>query len=77
MVAGWMDRQPLKAVEPPWGVCAHKLMSIMTSKDRVYAALRRQPADRVPVFMWFHPATAARLGVELGVPSEPFELKRE
>jgi uroporphyrinogen decarboxylase len=29
----------------------------MNPKDRVYAALRRQPADRVPIFMWFHPET--------------------
>ena len=29
----------------------------MNSKQRVYAALRREPADRVPIFMWFHPGT--------------------
>ena len=40
----------------------------MTSKQRVHAALRRQPVDRVPVFMWFHPQTARRLGSMLGVP---------
>jgi len=33
----------------------------MNSKERVHAALARQPVDRVPVFMWFHPDTAARL----------------
>ena len=31
----------------------------MTSKQRVQAALRRQPVDRVPIFMWFHPDTRA------------------
>ncbi|MCC6857002.1 MAG: hypothetical protein IT158_00500, partial [Bryobacterales bacterium] len=33
----------------------------MTSRERVRAAIARQPADRVPIFMWFHPETAARL----------------
>ncbi|MCR4438061.1 MAG: uroporphyrinogen decarboxylase family protein [bacterium] len=40
----------------------------MTSKERVHAALRREPADRVPIFMWFHPDTAQRLGRSLGIP---------
>jgi uroporphyrinogen decarboxylase len=34
----------------------------MNSNERVTAALKRQPVDRVPVFMWFHPETARRLG---------------
>jgi len=25
----------------------------MTSKQRIHTALRREPIDRVPVFMWF------------------------
>ncbi len=29
----------------------------MNSKQRVYAALRREPTDRIPIFMWFHPET--------------------
>jgi uroporphyrinogen-III decarboxylase len=33
----------------------------MTPKERVHAALRREPVDRVPVFMWFHPQTARLL----------------
>jgi len=33
----------------------------MTPKARVYASLHRQPVDRVPIFMWFHPETARRL----------------
>lgn len=41
----------------------------MTSKQRVHAALRREPVDRVPVYMWFHPGTAKRLGVELDLPA--------
>jgi uroporphyrinogen decarboxylase len=39
----------------------------MTSKERVHAALRREPVDRVPIFMWFHPETAALLSQHLGV----------
>ncbi len=34
----------------------------MTSKERVHRALRRQPVDRVPIFMWYHPQTRRRLG---------------
>ena len=41
----------------------------MTSKERVRAALQRKPADRVPVFMWFHPSTARRLGRLLEIPA--------
>jgi uroporphyrinogen decarboxylase len=40
----------------------------MTSKERVRAALRREPVDRVPVFMWFHPETAQRLARLLEIP---------
>jgi uroporphyrinogen decarboxylase len=39
----------------------------MTSRERVTAALRREPVDRVPVFMWFHPDTAATLAKHLGI----------
>ncbi len=39
----------------------------MNSRERVYAALRRRPVDRVPIFMWFHPGTAARLARELEI----------
>ena len=41
----------------------------MTSKERVHAALRRDPVDRVPVWMWFHPETARRLGDLLEIPA--------
>ena len=40
----------------------------MTSKERVHAALRRQPVDRVPIFMWFHPQTVQILSRLLEVP---------
>jgi uroporphyrinogen decarboxylase len=40
----------------------------MTSKARVHAALNRQPVDRLPVWMWYHPETSARLSRELEVP---------
>ncbi len=41
----------------------------MTSRERVRAALGRRPTDRVPVFMWFHPDTARRLGRLLDIPA--------
>ncbi len=41
----------------------------MHSRERVHAALRRQPVDRVPVYMWFHPETAARLAARLEIPA--------
>jgi uroporphyrinogen decarboxylase len=40
----------------------------------VQAALRRQPVDRVPVFMWFHPQTSARLGALLEIPASSVAL---
>lgn len=46
----------------------------MTSKERVQAALDRRPADRVPVFMWFHPATTLRLARLLDIPPARVEL---
>jgi len=39
----------------------------MTSKERVQAALQKQPADRVPVFIWFHPETTLFLASALGI----------
>ena len=41
----------------------------MTSKERVIAAMQRRPVDRIPIFMWFHPETAAILGRELEIPA--------
>ena len=41
----------------------------MTPKARVQSALRREPVDRVPVFMWFHPQTARRLASLLDIPA--------
>ena len=40
----------------------------MNAKERVHAALRRKPTDRVPIFMWFHPDTARRMGRVLEIP---------
>jgi uroporphyrinogen decarboxylase len=42
----------------------------MTRKERVRAAFARSPADRVPVFMWFHPSTTSRLARLLEVRPE-------
>jgi uroporphyrinogen decarboxylase len=41
----------------------------MNSKQRVQAALRRQPVDRPPIWMWFHPITHQRLSQELDIPA--------
>ena len=41
----------------------------MTPRERVHAALRREPVDRVPVFLWFHPQTAQRLAKLLDIPA--------
>ena len=41
----------------------------MKPKDRVTAALEhRSPVDRVPMYLWFHPDTAARFGKMLEIP---------
>ncbi len=41
----------------------------MNSRERVWAALQKSPVDRVPVFMWFHPDTTARLAALLEIPA--------
>jgi uroporphyrinogen decarboxylase len=46
----------------------------MNSKQRVHAALRRQPVDRIPIFMWFHPQTKAILAKALEVPQGQVDL---
>ena len=40
----------------------------MNRKERVLAALQKQPVDRVPIFMWFHPETARKLSRMLEIP---------
>lgn len=40
----------------------------MNSRQRVHAALRREPVDRVPIFMWFHPGTVDLLASLLEIP---------
>jgi len=42
----------------------------MNSKERVYAALKREPVDRIPIFMWFHPETATLLSEYLDIPEK-------
>jgi uroporphyrinogen decarboxylase len=42
----------------------------MNSKTRVHAALKHQPVDRPPIWMWFHPDTARRLASRLEIPVE-------
>nr|MBC8181805.1 hypothetical protein [candidate division KSB1 bacterium] len=41
----------------------------MNSKKRVHAALKKEPVDRVPIFMWYHPQTAKRLAKILEIPA--------
>jgi uroporphyrinogen decarboxylase len=41
----------------------------MNAKQRVYAALRREPADRIPIFMWFHPETRTLLAKFFEIPA--------
>ena len=40
----------------------------MNSKQRVHAALKKEPVDRVPILMWYHPQTAKRLAKILEIP---------
>ncbi|MBX3180348.1 MAG: hypothetical protein KF886_23615 [Candidatus Hydrogenedentes bacterium] len=40
----------------------------MNSRERVIASIRRATPDRVPIFMWFHPATARHLASLLEIP---------
>ena len=46
----------------------------MNSKQRVYAALRREPADRIPIFMWFHPGTRVLLSKFFEVPADYLDV---
>ena len=40
----------------------------MTPRERVRSALNKQPVDRVPIFMWFHPQTTRKLAAMLEIP---------
>jgi len=40
----------------------------------MHAALDRKPVDRVPVFMWFHPETNARLAKLLEIPGSGVDM---
>ena len=51
-----------------WSAQVEREVTPMNSKQRVHSALRRQPVDRVPVFMWFHPQTAERIAHLLEIP---------
>jgi len=42
----------------------------MNSKQRVHAALRRQPVDRIPICLTFHPDTVSALARLLEVPRQ-------
>jgi uroporphyrinogen decarboxylase len=47
----------------------------MTSKERVYAALTRTHPDRVPMWMWYHPAIYDRLHERFGWDAETADAK--
>lgn len=40
----------------------------MNSRERVLASLARRPADRTPIFMWFHPEMVHILAARLEIP---------
>lgn len=42
----------------------------MTPKQRVHAALKHEPVDRVPIYMWYHPETKQQLSELLQIPAE-------
>lgn len=42
----------------------------MTSKERVYKALRKENVDRVPVYMWFHPETVRLVAEYFSIPQQ-------
>jgi hypothetical protein len=46
----------------------------MNSKQRVHAALRRQPVDRIPIFMWFHAQSRAILAETLEIPAGQVDM---
>jgi uroporphyrinogen decarboxylase len=41
----------------------------MTPKQRVHSALKREPVDRIPIYVWYHPITARQLGHLLEIPA--------
>lgn len=47
--------------------------AVMTSKERVWAALDKKPVDRLPVYMWFHPGLISKLSKLLEIPPEHVE----
>lgn len=46
----------------------------MTPKQRVKAALRREPVDRIPIFMWFHPETRVLLARLFEIPPDCLDV---
>ena len=49
------------------------MLFTMNSKERVHAALLKQPVDRIPIFMWYHPATAQKLSHFLEIEPKYFD----
>jgi len=47
---------------------------VMNAKERVHAALEKKPVDRIPIFMWYHPATFQKLIHTLDIPPASFDM---
>lgn len=45
----------------------------MNSKERVYAAMQKKAVDRIPIFMWYHPATVQKLSQFLEIAPKYFD----
>jgi uroporphyrinogen decarboxylase len=46
----------------------------MIAKERVQKALKHEKVDRVPIYMWFHPATRKQLSSLLEIPQAYVEI---
>lgn len=46
----------------------------MNAKDRVHNALLKKPVDRIPIFIWFHPATVQKLSHTLEIEPESLDM---
>lgn len=47
----------------------------MTCKERVYAAVNREPCDKIPRFIWFGEHVARRLSARLGISPQELDVR--
>ena len=45
----------------------------MNSKERTHRALQKKPVDRIPIFMWYHPASVKKLTQLLEISPDFFD----